>query len=484
MENGSASPKKKLNFETYAVVVAFLCLEVLAFVSFYLGHSFMLYAILSIVLVALLILVTLRQINKDGIATFIFFLFPIFIFGLLTALSLFSYQSIGAVGVAESVFVPIGLTLFALAGFLSSYIKKFNIKLCLLVIYISLGLFVLINFILTMVYYVPFYTLTYANSYIVYNGRPSEVPIGSMAYMLFGFSVEEVSLLYWTLFPSLLLTAVIPLFFIKFKENKCDFLIYAGLTFLAFISLLFTINKITLISDFILILGIAIIIVAAKIKKSHSILNVMMTTLGIIVLLVLIVFFINAQKNWGFVSGIRNAIGGNSLFNRLFNTNRYASSINAIFQDLFSSFKLFGCPVGGEASDYPNVVAQVLSNIWLFDNLMSSGLFGAIFFLVALVFGIRRLFKYIASDKDDDLTKYTITGFVLGFLVISLICFDAYPLINSGKIFPFYTCAPLLIVLFLLGYTYNKTLDASKEKKASEPVEEVKEETEDEIISL
>ena len=128
MENVQTKEKKKLNLGDYAPVVGFLCLETLALCGFYLGHSFLLYAIISIVLAILLVLVTFGQIKKDGISTFLFFLFPLFVFGLLTALSSFNTSSIGAMGLVNSIFLPIGLTLFALAGFLSSYIKTLNIK--------------------------------------------------------------------------------------------------------------------------------------------------------------------------------------------------------------------------------------------------------------------------------------------------------------------------------------------------------------------
>ena len=480
MENAPEKPKRKLNFESYAVVVGFLCLEVLAFVSFYLGHSFILYGILSIVLALLLLLVTFKQINKDGIATYAFFLFPLFVFGLLTALSGFNYASIGAIGVAESVFVPITLTFFALSGFLSSYIAKFKIKYALLVIYIALGLFVLINSFITMIYYVPFYTIIYKNSYIFYEGKPSEVPIGSMAYMLFGFKVESVTLTYWTLFPSLLFTAVIPLFFIKPKENKREFIIYAVLSFIAFLSLLFTISRATLITDLILVLGIALIVVAAKIKNTRPTLNIMMMTLGIILLVLILIMFINAQTNWGFTSGIRNAIAGNSLMNRLFNTNRIATPIKTILQDLFTSYKLFGCVVGS----YEFGTVQVVCDRWLFDNLMSSGLFGSLFFMAALVIGIRRLFKYLKEGKDEEYLRFLCAGFILGFLVMSLVCFDNTPLVNySEKLFPFFTCAPLLIVVFLLSYSFNETLQL-KEKPIEQQEEIKQEEREDEVITL
>ena len=103
-----------------------------------------------------------------------------------------------------------------------------------------------------MIYYVPFYTLIYKDYYTFYNGKPSPAPIGKTAYMLFGFQVQEVSTTYWSLFPTLLSTSVIALFFIKYKENKKIFILYACFAALGFISLLFTISKMALISDFLL----------------------------------------------------------------------------------------------------------------------------------------------------------------------------------------------------------------------------------------
>ena len=488
MEIESTEKKRKINFKDYGTVMGFLSFEVLAFISFYLGHSFLLYGILSTVLGILLLLVTFRQIKKDGITTYLFFLFPLAMFGILTALNGFSYYSIGAIGYASGIFVPIAFLFIGLAGFLTSYIQTFKIKYALLVIYVALGLFVLINLFITMIYYVPFYTIKYQNSYIFYDGKPSSVPIGKMAYMLYGFSVKEVHLAYWELFPSVLLTSVIPLFFLKFKENKVEFLIYLSLAFIAFLSLLFTINKFNLLSDIVLFLGIAIIVVPAKFIKSRQVVNVMMTTLGVLLVLGLTIVFINAQTSWGFTSGLRNALAGNALLNRLFNTNRFASPIDVVFQDMFARFKLFGCPVGGSILDYPNGVAQRLSNFWLVDNLMSSGLFGAIFFLASLVIGVRRLFKYIKDVKEDDYIKFGITGFVLGFLVMALMVYHNYPLINYDSMSPFYTAAPLLVVIFLLSYTFNKSLLCKQEEIAEEkPSEELPKEEEnqdEEIISL
>ena len=475
-EVSTQKTKRKFDFRDYGTVLGFLCLEVLAFLAFNLGHSFLLFAILSIVLAALLVVVTFRQIKKDGITTYLFFLFPLVIFGILASLNTFIYFSDDAMQVAQSVFVPLAFLGIGLAGFLSSYLKQFKIKYALLVLYCALGLFVLINLFITMIYFVPFYPLRYSNYYMYYNGKPLNEPIGSIAYMLYGFKFREVSLTYWSLYPSLLLTAVIPLFFLKFKENKKEFLIYAGLALLAFISLLFTMSKITLLSDAILILGIALIVVAGKFKGTRSILNVMMITIGAILLIVIIVMFLNAQKNWGFTNGIRSAIAGNALLNKVFNANRFSYAINIIFQDLFSEYKIFGCPAGYIISTLPNQSVQELSNMWLFDNLLNSGLFGAIFFLAALVIGIRRLFKYLNKGTDADYLKFLIAGFVLGFLVITFLLYDNDPLINYSTMMPIYMSAPLLICFFLIGYAFNHTLLLNKEPEAEPVVVEEKEE--------
>ena len=482
MAEETVPTKKRFDLTSYGVVVGFLSLEVLAFVSFYLGHSFLLYGILSVVLVILLLLVTWRQIKKDGLTTFFFFLFPLMIYGLLTALSKFNSNSIGKISLGDTIFIPIALLCFALAGYLTAHIEKFKIRNAMLVIYGALGLFVLINLIITMIYYVPFYTIIYKNSYIVYNGRASVLPIGYMAYMLYGFSIKEVTIEYWSLFPSILTTAVIPLFFIKYKENKRDFLIFAALAFLGFITLVFTISKITLLTDIILVLGIAMIILVAKFHKTRRVFNIMMVVAGVFALLFFASLFLIAQTNWGFLNGFRAIFDKSNLIHRLFITNRYSRRAIVVFGDLFTTFKLFGWQVGYYSYQYPNGIAQELSGVWLFDNLVSSGVFGALFFVVALVIGLRRLFKYVNLSEENDADKYLIVGYVLGTLTISLLLLDPIPLVNSDAISPFFTCSPLLIVLFLLGYTSQRTLIVKEEtEQESAPKEENKNE---EAISL
>ena len=104
--------------------------------------------------------------------------------------------------------------------------------------------------------------------------------------------------------------------------------------------------------------------------------------------------------------------------------------------------------------------------------------------MVFIVVGIRRLFKYI-KGTEEDYVKYLIAGYVLGFLVISLLFYDVTPLVYSNKLFPIYTSAPLLICVFLLSYVFNKTLSLPNAKKEEEKKGEPKvEENDDEVLSL
>ena len=52
----------------YSIVISFLALEVFAFIAFSFGNSFVLFGVLSFALMVLLIYVTIRDINVNGIA--------------------------------------------------------------------------------------------------------------------------------------------------------------------------------------------------------------------------------------------------------------------------------------------------------------------------------------------------------------------------------------------------------------------------------
>ena len=469
MENIEPKPKK-FNFMSYGLVAAFLCLEVLAFISFSLAHNYILYGSLLIVLAIVLFIVTFRQIKKEGIATFAYFLFPLFIFGLLSALSPFVKQSDGAIGIANGIFIPLTLTFAALCGFFMGHVKKVDLQKVFLVIYGALAIFVLINFIATMIYYVPFYTLIYKNSYIFFDGKPSSVPIGQTAYMLFGFEIIEVSVIYWSLYPAILLSSCVALFFIKFKTNKKLFLTYLAFTILGAICLLFTICKDTLFGDLMVILVLGLLILGIKVKKSHKGIKYALITIFVLFVLGSLALFLNAQTSWSFLSPLQNIIKNNALLNRLFNTNRFSVKINGVLWELFNPGKLFGSFVG-IVSNEGTGIEQSLTGFWAFDNLLTSGLFGALFFAFALFMGIRQLIKFFKSDPEQPINKWLLIAYVSMSLGVTFIAHDGTPLINANNLFPIYMFTPFIISIFLFGYTFKPL-----EQNENVAIEEVQEE--------
>ena len=457
-----ANTKKKFNFTSYGIVVVFLCLEILAFLGFSLGQNLILYAGLSIALFILILLVTFRQIKIDGLASYAFFLFPIFIYSLLSAISIFTTESDGAIGVTNAIFIPFALTLFAASGYFISLNKSFDISKAMLVIYSALAVLVFLNFVINMIYFVPFYTLTYKNYYTFFAGKPSSVPINKMAYMLFGFEIVEVSIEYWSIYPALLLSSGVALFFISPKEHRKLFITYASFAFLAFISLLFTINKVVLISEILLVLALGLFLVFVKFPKTHKLYKIGLYVFLVLFVLGFILFFLNAQT-WGSVEGFKNFIAGNKLTNKLFN-NGLLAPMKIILWEAFNSAKIFGSFVGDIAGEGYGV-HQAMSGSWLFDNILTSGLFGALFFFFAFVIGCRQMAKYYLKDQDSLTNKAILLGFVIAVFTYTLLGYDGTPLINSDRLYPIYMFAPFIIALFLISYTFK---DQPKEAKPAE----------------
>ncbi len=482
------SVKRKIDFSAFANVVVFFTLEVLAFIAFSLGSSYILFSVLSFILLIFLVLVTFRQIKMDGLSSFGFFLFPVFIFGVLSALSVFTKDPMFSLG-GNAFFVPIGMTCFAACGYLVASLKSFSISKALLVIYSALAILTLINLLATMVEFAPFYTLIYRNKYIYYNGDISEVPISEMAFALIGFSISEVSVEYFSLFPSLLLTAVIPLFFLKFKQNKTIFMLYLGFSVLGLFSLLTTVSKTTLVSDALVFVIVLLVLLFSKLNWKGKVLKIISIIFGSLFLLGLVVLFLNAQEGAsGIFATLQDFISGNQILNKLFNGNRFAGSYSKILNALLTTnstgdfIYLFGF--------YPtfNIPA---SNSWLFDNLMTSGIFGFLFFAVFLVLGVRQLLIYYRKSSDNMKDKAMIVAFVFCFFAYSIINFDMTPLIFSRTLSPIYLSGSFLVTLFLFSYAAYKTLNIAPTVEAvqpllkeNKPIENKKGDVDNETISL
>ena len=473
---GKVAPKKN----NYGKVVCFLLLEILAVVSFSLGSSFLFFTIVSIVILGLIIATTFKQIKSDGIASIGIFLFPVIIFAVLSALSYFKYDPYFILNNSALLFfVPISLTCFAATGYFVNLTGSFKIHHALIVIYSGIALLTFLNFLVTMIQFVPFYTLKYVDSYYYYDGYPSPEPIGNMGYFLMNFSMVEVSLSYFTYYPMVLLTAFLPLGHMKFKENKKLFIAYLCFGLLGLITIIFTINKITLLVLFGVALIIGLIALFTKFNINTKPLKIGSNVLVVLLGLGFLFLFLNAQDSVGYqmrVGFIRNITEGNSLFNRLFNANRFVSGYNSILDGLFASktidgnnvmLKLFGFPLNGGYSTYFGQMTWPIrdSNSFFFDSFITSGLFGTLFLVLFLILGIRRVIKYYTLSTDDKRDKVTILGFVFVSIAYALVNFDSTPFVFSDTIIPFYMNNIFFIDLFLFAYCFFNSQKKKKNQK-------------------
>ena len=472
--------KKKINLFGYGKAITFLCLEILAMVSFSLGGSFIFFAILALIITLLIALVTYKEMKADRVTSIGIFLFPLLMFGVISALSYFRYDPYFVLGNSPVlVLVPLTLICFAGSGYLVNLTGCFKIRHALIVIYSAIALLTFINLLVTMIQFVPFYPLKYSNYYYYYNGTPSPAPIGKMAYFLMGFSVVEVSLSYFSFYPMILLTAFLPLGHMRFKDNKKLYILYLAFGCLGILTLVLTINKITLLMLFGVAILIGIIAIVDKFNINRKGLKITAIVFGSLAVLGFIFVVLNAQDSVGFamrLSFIRNLTTGNKLLNRLFNANGFFSSYNSILDGLFAStviegskhsLKLFGFPINGDYVDLFGAMTWKLtdSNSILFDSFFTSGFFGVLFLIAAISIGITKVIKYYNSSDDARQDKVMILGFVIISFAYALVNFDSTPYIFSKTIIPFYLNNIFFIDLFLMGYCAFKSYKPKEVKK-------------------
>ena len=457
---------KEKAFTIISSVAIFLLYEVLAFVSFGLSNSFEVYAFVGIVLFVLVIVGHFFLLKKDGASNFLIFLMPVVLLGIIFAFSSFSS---GYATILTRILIPFAFIAFVGIGYISPLNENFKISNAMLVIYGGLALITLISYFATMVQYVPFYTIIHSDSYIYYDGARASLPIGSMAYFLSGFSFREVSIDYFLLFPSILSTSVIALFFLSPKNDTKKFVAYAIFAFIGLLALITMPNKMSLITTVLIVACVIIIILFGKSKINGKIFSRVLLVLLILLLLAFIVFFLNAQKSWGFTSGLRNLIANSHLLDRIFNSNRFSQKyIEILDGSLNFNFWLGFMP----NPKYNSALhLDVFSDSVVFDTLLMTGLFGLAILIVVLVVAIRSFIKYFKSCDDQMIDKVLIAGFSVSTIIYASLNYNPEPYVFYSNLQPFFKNGLFLVLLFLVGYVYFK---ASHIKKVEEPAKEEK----------
>ncbi len=431
----------------YAPVVSFLSLEIIAFTIFSFGDSYILYSVLGIAILLLLGLMTFWQLKKENVSTYIIFAMPILVYGLIAVLSSYSASS---VGLAERVFVPITLLVFVTSGYLVSRLPSFKIKHLLFTLNSVLALITFLNFVMTLMQYGAFYTIKYSYYHTYYDGTVSRVALNQTAYGLISFHFESITIQYFSLFPSLLLTSAIGLFFISPKEKKKEFISLCLFTLLALLALIFTVSKVMLVADILTILVIGLIVVFAKFDKLRNKVSKIILLIFLLLFILLVVFIICNANGVGFVNKITHS---NGFFNYVFNENKLISDINYILDGMFTKEKLFG--FAPYIVNYANDYVIYPSGNWLFDSIMYGGFFLFIFFILFLIIACKGTINYLKSNRDNQVEKILLFALVVEYFVYTFINGSVLRMVNFYNQLPLYLSGPFLVIIFILGYMYS-----------------------------
>jgi hypothetical protein len=281
-----------------------------------------------------------------------------------------------------------------------------------------------------------------------------------MAYVLMGFEFQKVSIEFFTLFPSLLTTSVVALFFISPKKETKVFIAYALMALLGFIVLILTPTKKTLLTDAaLMVLYTFIYFFVFFVKNKQKVAKIGLITLGSIIGILVLFVTLNGAYSFDFVKS-------NLLTHKIFNANGLVAPINTILEQTLKNGFFFGYNPYEVYTD--TLVAT--SNSFLFDNFMMSGVLGAVLFLFTICWGIYSIYQMCIKSNVSLQNKTLIITFIVGYFGYCLINYDMAPYIYYSNFIPFFISGPFFIVLFLFGYSFKlKAQEVKEESEENKP---------------
>ena len=456
----------------YSAAITFLSLEFLALLAFNFSGSFVVFGSLSLALLVLLILFNIGELKLNGLSNVGLFYIPLFMFAFLTAISPYSipHMRVGDFSLAELVFIPLGILPVAFVGYLLSIDRNFKIKNLLIVVFGALGIYVLLNLLVNLVYFGAFYPIIYKGYHLYYGGLISQLPVNDFAYTLEGFKFIEVEMSHYVLYPALLLVSAVMLLYTSPKKEKVQFILYALYTFIALLALILVPSILSLAMIAVIALLVLIVYLGKRYVKSRKVFKI-----GLFVFLALfaIGYFVFILNNQAFASGISNIVANNGLLNKIFNTNRFAQAYNPVITNIFNRNHLFGfASVEVDIGIYEELH---LSGGFIFDTFLTSGVFGVICLFIYIFIGFKSFKKYFYDHSDEFRYQAMLLLFAVVFVIYSAF-FNTGEYALYYKVYkPVYMTAPFMLLMFVFSYVYSKS-------HPYVPVEDKKEEVVNEQI--
>lgn len=430
-----------------------ICLILLSVIFLLLSFSFTMgyYVILILGTLALLLTIYLAYPNlkKFDFLSLLIYLIPVAALGVFYSIGGFSLYY---VDLATRIMIPFVFLIFGVEGILLFRIPKFEIKWIFRSIFVGISLISLINLISTLYNYGPFYGLRFADYYSYYDGTIAKDSLSGVAYALCGFSIKQVPIIYYLIFPCLGMGGII-YFLLNKRKELFDSILGLSTVGVSLISIIFVISKISLIIVCFVLFFILVFILALSLKFKPSNKVIRITSIVVIVLLALffLLVLLNAQAN---LEGLRSFFSSNPLFNYVFNTNRFIRGTNVLLNGFISTDKLIGFPVlfdeFYEANTYPT------NNIFV-NQFMYAGIFGFLFMIIVIFIIFNNFFNIRKVNTDNKINKYMPLFFIALFFIYSFIGdvsnIDEYTFTK----FVFTPLNPFFLMVIMFG-GYNQSM--------------------------
>lgn len=428
--------KIKNNFSIYWAAYFFLI-----FVAFNFIDNYIVFISLGIAANFVLFFFDKKKIDDKNLLWFFLSIIPLFGLGFFAMTSKFNMDYNANYSTARMIFLMIGLIYIPFLGFQVRMSDKFNIKKALMFIYLALGVWMLINYLITLFSFGPFYTFIYPNKYFFEYGHVGRIAIGETAYMLLGFSATRVTVSFFNIFACVLSSAILGVFFVSYKEDKRSFLMYAICGSIGLLSMILTLSKETAPADIVVLIGFALVVLfGKKIIKFNKPVKIVTYVIAGLAGLGFVLFFLNAL-------GILH-LDGNGALSVIFGENGFLGRYHDILAPINGDTKHLdgydGFLVGEDALSF--------SGSWLFDMAGIAQLYGWLCFIAFVVILFIRYAIYYKTTKNPLIVKIMLMGFILGLLLCTLVSYRSIPYYETKEYLPVFFISPFIILLFIYGY--------------------------------
>ena len=460
--------------QEYESIGAFLVLELLALVGFGLGGVNVIFQYAGFVIALIATYFAFKNFSKEDIKPILFVAVPLFLMSIFTSFSHY-YDCFTSFNILAKIGSFLAITSFLAMGLAARRMQSLSFKKVLYCLGGGLALITLVSTIITWSQYGLFYPLIHAKAGSYYYDGNLYSILDEMSW-LNGFKIMEVSQKYGGTFALLSACFLPALLFVKPKEDKVGFILFATIGGIGLISIIS-------IPNFYALIIFAIAFAAALFYRflRDNAIAVKIVSYGILgiagVAVVLIVFaMLNAT-----VPAVHNTIAGSGFLDRIFNSNRIMVVGSKIFEAALKPFNLFGINTIEYHEGFVFSKKDILTSSGCFEIevLREGGIFGFLFFLLFVFFAYESFARYLKSSKDDHFVKVVLLTFVVAFVLYSTICYEIFPLTHEETAYyPFTQSLPFYLVLFVIGFTIlpkgkeaveykNEAVPVKKEKKSS-----------------